>query len=217
MERYLYIAKVNLKYQLWPHALAALLLCVISPLLMGVENLDSQQTAKIIDVYLCLLGIILLVPVFWGDDDHNIRDLCASKMEPMFFVHLIRLLESFILLVALLVGYLLFLKSRNCCFAFDAYLFGAVANCLFLGGLGVAIYGISDLMPVAYMIPILYYILCFGLGGKHLGKFYLFSLSYEGSKDKIYLLAGGILLTAIGLWARNWKVRILSTFGFGMK
>lgn len=206
MERYLTIAKVNLKYQFFPHMLAAVLLCILSPLIMGVENLDSYQTAKIIDMFLSVIGIILMVPVFLGDEDKNIRELCYSKKESMAVVHGIRLLESLIVMVVIYVGFLFFLNSRNCEFPYALYLYGAISNGLFVGGIGLFVYAAFDLMPLAYMVPIMYYVVNVGGGRKYLGHFYLFSLMSRESADKIYLLMGGVILTIAAFLIRDCRV-----------
>jgi len=79
MERYLKIANVNLKFNLFPHMIVGICLCLVTPLIMGVKNLDSVNTAKILDVYVSLLGIIVLVPIFMPEEDEDIKDLIKSK------------------------------------------------------------------------------------------------------------------------------------------
>jgi hypothetical protein len=81
VERYLNIAKVNLRFNLLPHIILATLMCVIAPGFMGTRYLDSYQVAKIVEVYLSLIGIVLLLPVFVPDMNRDIRDLLSSKRE----------------------------------------------------------------------------------------------------------------------------------------
>lgn len=209
LERGLSIAKINWKYNLLPHFWVAALLCIVSPLLMGVENLDEEQVAAIIEVYLSFLGIILLVPLFLPDTNREIRDLTASKNTPLLPVRLIRLAEAVILLAALLIGYLLFLKMGSCQFRFGVFLYAAFATCLFQGGLGVLFYSVVDNIVFAYMIPFLYFVLSMGGASKLLGKFSLFGLRMElavggtGTGGKIYLFGAGMLMLAAGLIIRK--------------
>ena len=58
MEKFLKISAVNFKYNLLPHLLVSMLLCLAAPLFIGTRNLDTYQVAKIMEAYLCLLGII---------------------------------------------------------------------------------------------------------------------------------------------------------------
>lgn len=209
LERGFSIAKINWKYNLLPHFLVAALLCIVSPLLMGVENLDEKQVAAIIEVYLSFLGIILLVPLFLPDTNREIRDLTASKNTPLLPVRLIRLVEAVILLAALLIAYLLFLKRGSCQFRFGVCFYAAFATCLFQGGLGVLFFSVIDNIVFAYMIPFLYFILCMGGASKLLGKFSLFGLRMElavggtGTGGKIYLLGAGMLMLTAGLIIRK--------------
>ncbi|MGL5354388.1 MAG: hypothetical protein ACRDA5_13890 [Clostridium sp.] len=203
MERYLKIAKVNLKFNLIPHIIAAIGFCLISPLIMGVRNLDSLNTAKILEFYISLIGIILLVPIFIADQDKDIYDLIKSKKEPIAVNYVIRILESVIFLLIIVCGFLLYLKSGNCIFDFWQYFYSTMSTCIFLGGVGILVYSVVDNLAVGYMMPVLYYILCYGGGSKYLGKFYLFSLMEGNIYEKRYLLITGILMIIAGLFYKS--------------
>jgi hypothetical protein len=205
MIRFLNIAKVNLKYHLLPHILVAIGLCIFSPFIMGVNNLDKYSTARILEVYISLQGIILFVPIFYPDQDRDTRDLIRSKKESISIIHCIRFLMAFLTLIILVSSYLLFLKYSNCQFPFSEYLYGTIANSIFLGGLGIFVYSFIDNLPIAYMVPILYYILCYGAGKQYLGKFYLFSMLGGSAQDKIYLFIAGIIMISVGIYIRMKK------------
>lgn len=205
MERYLNIAKVNLKFNLLPHILVVIFLAVLAPVIMGVSNLEALQVAKVVDFYLSLFGIVLCIPLFIPDDDHSIRELLESKKESMYALQGIRLVEGVSILVISLVLFLLFMKQQGSHFPYYQYLYGGIANGLFLGGLGIMIYGILDNLAVAYMIPILYYVMCMGGAKKYLDKFYLFSMMGGSIENKKYLLIAGIVMIVVGILLRNGK------------
>ncbi|HAB59882.1 MAG TPA: hypothetical protein DCE48_04105 [Lachnospiraceae bacterium] len=205
MERYLNIAKVNLKFNLLPHIMVVLFLAVLAPVIMGVSNLEPLQVAKVVDFYLSLFGIVLCIPLFIPDEDRSVRELIQSKKESMYLVQGIRIVEGVILLLISLVLFLLFMKQQSSQFPYYQYLYGAVANGLFLGGLGIMMYSILDNLAVAYMIPILYYVMCMGGAKKYVGRFYLFSLMGGNVGDKIYLLVAGIIMIVVGIIIRNEK------------
>jgi hypothetical protein len=203
MERYLNIAKVYLKFQFFPHITVAILLCVVSPFIMGIENLDYISCAKILEMYVSLLGIILLVPIFYPDQDKEIKDLILSKKESISTLHVIRLIQAILILGLLVYLYLVYLKIGNCQFPFAKYYYGTLSTCIFMGGIGILSYSIIDNISIAYAIPILYYMLCYGSGDKYLGKFYLFSMMTGTVEDKIYLMSAGIIMIAAGLFIRR--------------
>ena len=208
MVTYFNIAKVNLKINLYPHILLAVLICIAAPWIMGVENLNKYQTAQVLELYVSLIGMVLCVPLFIPDQNTDIRELLQSKKEPMYIVQMIRLFMSLIITTAIMAVFLLYLKKGNCEFDYGEYLFAGMANCLFLGGLGTIAYSIIDNIAVAYMIPILYYVLCFGAGDKYLGKFYLFSLTRGSFSEKYYLFGAGIMILGISIIYRNLNCKL---------
>lgn len=197
MERYYQIGKVNLKYNLYPHLLLSVLLLFLSPFLMGVENLDAIKTARVLEMYVALIGIILLTPVFLPEQNKEIRDLTEAKYVSATYVTIIRVLEAVICLSILIAADILILVKNNCVFSVTYYFLGTLAEAFFLGAMGLFTYAVFDQIAIAYMLPLMYYILCFGAGGKYLKNFYLFSMQSGSYREKVYLaVAGGILLLA---------------------
>ncbi|WP_455718329.1 hypothetical protein [Anaerosporobacter sp.] len=192
-----------MKFNLLPHIIAVFFMALLAQIIMGLSNLDFLQSAKVVDLYLSLFGIVLCVPLFIPDEDPSIRELVQSKKESMFIVHGIRLVEGVLILLISLVLFLLLMKQQGSHFPYYQYLYGGVANCLFLGGLGIISYSIVDNLAVAYMIPILYYVMCMGGAKRYLEKFYLFSMMRGSVEDKIYLLTTGIVMIILGIIIRN--------------
>lgn len=202
MERFLKISAVNLKYNLFPHLLVSVLLCLAAPLFIGTRNLDVYQVAKVAEAYLCLIGIVLFVPVFIPDMNKDIRDLIASKKMPMYFLHIIRILWALLFMILMSVGFLVVLKGENCTFDFFEMLYTVMANALFLGGLGMIIFALFDQAVFAYMIPLVYYMVNFG-GRKQLGNFYLFSMQRGHFTEKHYLFAAGVVFMIAAVFIRK--------------
>lgn len=202
MEKFLKISAVNFKYNLLPHLLVSMLLCLAAPLFIGTRNLDTYQVAKIMEAYLCLIGIILLIPVFIPDMNKDIRDLIASKRMPMYSLHIIRTLWALFFLVLMSLAFLWILKGENCAFDFWEMFYTVTANALFLGGMGMFVFALFDQAVFAYMIPLVYYVINFG-GRKHFGNFYLFSMQVGHFTEKHYLLAGGLIFMAGAVFVRK--------------
>lgn len=204
METYYQILKVNLKYNLVPHIFITFLLFIVAPLIMGLENLNPIQTAQTLELYVSLFGIILLVPLFIPDQDRNIRDLLESKKESMIKIQFIRILEAILFLSLIVFMFLLKLKYGQSEFPFYKYFYGTMANCIFLGGLGVFFFSLMDNLVVAYMVPLLYYILNYG-SGKKLGKLNMFSMMGGSFIEKNYLFFIGILLIVMAIVYRHFR------------
>lgn len=202
-ERYGKIAWINLKHNLFPYLAAAALLCFGAPLFIGTENLDVLQSAKVIEMYLTFLGIILLPPVFFPEMNQEARDVIRTKKEPILVSYTIRILQGCVFLVLFGIGFLWYMKSGNCDFTFYQAIIAFLANTCFTGGIALAVFSFTDHVVFAYMVPIAYYIANMGAGAKYLGKFYLFSMQAGKIEDKAYLLAGGILLIVLAIWHKR--------------
>lgn len=202
MERYWQIEKINLKYNIPLHVLVCVLLLLVSPLLMGVENLKAQDTAKVLEMYVALMGIVMLPPVFLPEQDHDIRDLVYTKYVNGAEVYLIRILGNGLLLVLLLGVYVGMLVHNGCEFPVGKFFFGTLAEMLFMGGLGLFFYGLCDNLVMGYMAPFVYYIVAMGSGDKVLKMFYPFSMVRGSFGEKVWLAAGAAALIGVGVWCR---------------
>lgn len=196
------IGRVHIKYHLYPHLLISILFLAASPMIMGLSNLDAAQTAKVLDFYAVLLGVILLTPLFLPESDDGIRDLTASKYISETKVWGVRLAQSVGFLALLLLCFCALLRVRRCSFPFASYYFGTLAGALFLGGMGILASGLADQVVVGYMVPMMYYVGNFG-GPRYFGKFYLFSLMKGEAADKLWLGIAGAVCIIIGMWYRR--------------
>ena len=166
---------------------------------MGVENLDSVSTAIVLERYVVFIGIVLLTPIYLAEQNKEIRDLVRTKYISLSTVYLIRLVIVMMTFVLLIGTYIVILMYNNCEFPELNFFLGTLAEAVFLGGIGFCVYSLFDQIAIAYLTPIMYYLMSL-TGGKQLLKdFYLFSMVNESYEEKIWLaIAGGVLLI-IGL------------------
>lgn len=202
MERYWQVERVNLKHNILLHLLVCVLLLGLSPLLMGVANLGQQDTAKVLEMYVALIGIVMLVPIFLPEQDQNIRDLVYTKYMKSQLVYKLRILGNVLILMIFLAFYIVMLEKNNCEFPVVKYYFGTLAEMLFLGGMGLFFYGLTDNLVIGYMIPIFYYIVAIGSGAKYLKLFYPFSMVMGSYDEKVWLFLAGVVLIVSGIWFR---------------
>ncbi len=206
MERYLRILYVNIRYNMLPHIIVCLLMIFFTPVIMGIEHLNQGQVAKMIEYYLSLIGILLLIPVFIPDLENDIYQLIRSKKEPVFILHILRMLES--ILIIALIGVLSFtvLYTGDCDFSWSKMGYSFMANAIFLGGLGMIAYSLSGQIVFAYMVPLIYYVINYGIGEKKLGMVYLFSMQSNHFLNKHYLLGFGLLFIVTGIVVEKYKL-----------
>lgn len=203
MERYFVVAKENQKYNLLIPFLLCILLLVVSPLFLGIENLTEMETAKVLEFYVVFLSVILLPTVFLPEQDKDIRDLLSSKYMPMAKLYSIRIIQAFLGLMLLLGIYMCILKAGNCEFTYGKLYVGELATMAFLGGMGVFFYALTDQVIVGYMIPLLYYMVNITVSINRIGVFYLFSMTIEKYAWKWALGIGGIVFLVAGIAIRS--------------
>ncbi len=144
MEKYWHIEKTNLKYHIPVHLLVCILLLFVSPFFMGVKNLTAQDTAKVLEMYVALIGIVLLTPVFLPEQDRGIRDLVCTKYLTSAVVYLVRIAGNIVLLILLAGLYIGMLAYNQCDFPVVRYFLGTLTQMLFMGGLGLFFYGLCE-------------------------------------------------------------------------
>lgn len=209
MERYFQIAKSNLKHNLLPHLLIACAFLIISPAFMGLDNLDAANSARVLEMYVALVGIILLTPIFLPEQNRDLRELVGAKYMSTTTITIIRLLESCICLIFIIGVFILILEQNNCVFPVMKLFLGTLADAFFLGGMGFCAYRIFDQIAIAYMLPMVIYIINFGSGKKYVQDFYLFSMIYGSYREKINLAIAGMTLILIGICYPSFVRRIL--------
>ena len=69
------IAKINLRHNALLSIGVAVLLCLVTPFLIGTANLDRNSAAMPLEMFVSLIGIVLLTPVFQPEQNEEIDDL----------------------------------------------------------------------------------------------------------------------------------------------
>lgn len=188
------ILKNNLKFQFRIPLAASFGLLAIIPLFTGISALDERASAVPVELFLQLLGVLLICPVFLPEQEPCTRDTVTARYTSHFKVCILRILYSCITTAGLIAAFG-FLMRANGCLVPTIYLAGAIAGAMFLGGIGLFAYALTRNLVFGYMAAIGYYALNLGLG-KKLGNFYLFSALEGSMEEKLWLLAWGVVFLA---------------------
>lgn len=204
MEKYCKIGKSQIRHNVWIHLLICAAMLLLSPLVLGLENLDAVQSAKVVETYVALIGIILFTPVFLPEQNKDLRDLIASKFTKITEIYSIRIFLSLVAALILTFSYIMVMKSGNCQMEAGKYFFGTMAEIIMFGGLGIFAYGISDNLIIGYMAPLVYYAAAIGMGAKYMKKLYPFGMLSD-FQTKYWLLIVGVILMVVGVAVRSKK------------
>jgi len=199
------IAKTNLRHNSLLSIVAAVMLCLITPLLIGTANLDRNSAAMPLEMFVSLIGIVLLTPVFQPEQNEEIHDLVSSKHCSTEKVYLIRTLYTVGVVVLLICLFVVYMQTQGSDVTM-ILVFGAAANAIFLGSMGMLVSALTGNTVIGYMPPFLYYALNIGMGPK-LGNFYLFSMTVGNFRVKIWLLAAGVLMIMVSLLYQIFRRR----------
>ena len=200
------IAKINLRHNALLSIVVAVLLCLVTPLFIGTANLDHNSAAMPLEMFVSLIGIVLLTPVFQPEQNEEIDDLVSSKYCSTAKVHLIRTVYSAGMAALLICVFTVSMKLQSCDVT-PVLALGTIADALFLGSMGMLTSAVTGNTVIGYMPPLLYYALNIGMGPK-LGSFYLFSMATGSYTAKLWLFVAGILMMAAALFYQRLRKRM---------
>lgn len=207
MRKYWVIGKENLRHNMSFTLIAVAVMMLVSPLVLGMKNLDAVQSAKVLEMYAALAGIILFPPLFLPEQNQDLRELVMSKYTSQAIVCIVRLVQAMAVLVVVILFFIGMMKSGGSVFPAGKDFLGTLAGAAALGGLGILMYGLSDNPVIGYMAPLIYYLINYGAGEKYLKNFYLFSMMKGSYTEKIYLGVAAVLMTAAGIYWRTVRRR----------
>lgn len=171
------------------------------PVMVGTANLDIYASAVPLEMFVSLIGIVILTPVFQPEQNAEIDDLVSSKYISTTRIYLIRTIYSIIAITLFICMFSGYMSIRDC--DVDLRLMtGTLSDAIFLGSLGMITSSICGNTVAGYMIPIVFYSLNYGMGSK-LKIFYLFSMTIGNFEPKIWMLITGILLIAVSILFRQ--------------
>ena len=184
------------------HYLAAIIVLLLTPAIFGVSRLDEVLAAQPLEIFLPLMGAILLPAVFMPEQNESIRDVVRSKKTAYLGVCFLRLILSVLLIAVLTGAFMLYMKNMDSKVSLRLFA-GSFATALALGSAGFFASAVSDNVIVGYMTSIIYYMANFGLKDK-LKVFYLFSMSTGKFGDKHWLYILAAVLVAAGFAYRKF-------------
>lgn len=200
------IARINLRHNTLLSLIVSAAIIMVTPIIFGIANLNQTESAIPLEMFVSLLGIVLFTPIFQPEQNHEIADVVFPKCVSMNVIYLIRAVYTFFFLIAFIALFGVFMRLQKSDVTF-LMLIGTVANAVFLGSLGMLAAVLTDNTIVAYMIPMVYYMLNYGAGRK-LGNFYLFSMRIPDYQPKIWLLTTGIFLIFVSLLIERFKKKM---------
>ncbi len=191
----------DVKHNFLIHYIVAVCVLLVSPVFFSLSMLDSVLAAQPLEVFVPLIGIVLMTPVFLPEQNDSIYDVVRSRKVDHNIVCILRLLFSVIIAAVMIGAYVLFMKHCDSDVTIKHFI-GSFANAFILGAVGFTFAGLSRNVIIGYMASVIYYMLNFTLGTK-LKDFYLFSMIHGGFEEKKCLLIVALVLIIFTLTSRK--------------
>ena len=203
MEKFVSLEISFVKKHYFKHILLALLFAILSGAVVSFKNLNELQSARVMEMYVSFLGIILFTPLFMPEQDREIWRLEQSKKLSVVNLYILRILTAVIFLLATVSIFIIIMRQNNCEFPVFKLWISSACEMLFLGSIGFFVSAVTNQVVLGYMAAIMYYMINFG-ATEYLKKLALFQVMRIGKYDFwYYMLAVSVLLFAAGISIRE--------------
>lgn len=161
---------------------------------------DFNVMAKIGELFVSLLGIILIPGLVFIEEGSGIKETVYSKAVSPVIPSVIRLIYSVIILIIAIVAFVWIAIVQGSTFDELSVIAGVFISALILGALGYIIGSFTRNIALSYLTPFGYYGFEFLSKGKYTKDFYLFSLQRGYfAEEKWALFSIAIIFIAISL------------------
>lgn len=202
MQKYLKLGASYLKGQYLPHLLLTLLFCLASAGFMSFRNLEVTQSAKVLELYVSFVGILLMTPLFMPEQNREIWQLEKSKATPMWQIYLVRLVLALLVMAVVYTAFPLVLEQNGSEFLWNKMWISGVSEMFLLGAIGFAVSALTNQVVIGYMIAVIYYVSNIG-GKEYFGKLGLFQMM-DGKYDFAgWMLGVGAVLIVAAILIRE--------------
>lgn len=171
------------RYHYAPHLAIVLIFCLVSPAVIGYSNLDTAQTARVMEMYFSITGMLLFAPLLMPEQDLRIRALIRSKELPLWQLLMVRLATAALVAAVMILVILSIISSSGGTIAYGRLFAGSFAEIIFLGSISFLAGSLTNQFILGYMAGFMYYAVNLG-ASKYLGHFALFQM-IRGTYDFI--------------------------------
>jgi MFS family permease len=204
MEKSIKLARDFIRYQYFPYLLLIIGICTCSVYFVSFRNLSASQVCKVLEHYLIFTGIVLLTPLFTGEQDREIWNLEQSKKTSMWSLYLTRIFIAVASIAIVVTIFLLIFENSNSEVLYKEMWLGAVSELIFLGSIGFFVSAITNHVILGIMVSIMYYVANFG-GDKYFKKLALFQMTKGRYDFSEYMFIAALALVITGIYVREYK------------
>lgn len=197
------VAKVCLRRNLPPHLLISAILLAASLFVMSPSYWEASESTSFLEVIAAPVGLILLTPLFLPEQDETILDILRVRSTPVSLIYAVRAACSLFFTILFPAIFIAILRLLHCETAPGVWA-NVVSSACFLGGLGAFAFALWGNIAAAYMVPVLYDMLCLFTGPHKMKEWgleaaCLFSLSDSAPVFNPFLFFLGLALLSASI------------------
>lgn len=178
----------NIKILTNLNILAAIVFIFVTPVFFSLVRLPYDDIAKIGELYLSIVGIILFTHIGTLEESYNTSELTYPRITPHVLVFMLRLVLSFIAVFILIGSIIAWTKANDGSFPVGEILGGVYITTIYFAVIGLTISNITKNNTAGYLVAFSYYAFEFSTKGNYTKKFYTFSLMNHSMNEKYNLL-----------------------------
>jgi hypothetical protein len=191
--------KYNIKILFGINIVAAIIFVAATPVFYSLSLLDAKEIARLGELYLSIIGIILFTYLPGLEEANNTKELVYAKTRSVISTFAIRFLLICILTLLLILAMAMIIQFNGGNFNLMQFTFGITVTAVFLGVIGLTIANYTNEASAGYLVAFAYFIFEWITRGKYTGDFYLNSLLNFSFAEKYRLLAIAIGLILINI------------------
>jgi hypothetical protein len=199
------VIKYNIKILFGLNLLAAIALVVLTPFFFSLKLLSPIEMAKVGELYLSIVGILLFPFLINIEERDNVYELIIIKRTPHVYIFILRLIIFTLITLLMFQGIASLAEFQGSSFITFEFTSGVGISALFLGMIGITVVNLTNELSAGYLSSFAYFVFEWFTKGKYTKDFYLQSLLIGSFNEKYNILALSIVLVIVNLIIINKK------------
>ncbi|MBP1045994.1 hypothetical protein I6N96_06845 [Enterococcus sp. BWM-S5] len=193
------VAETFIRCHYLRYMLGGVLFLLLLPSIVSLENLDMFQSAKVLEYWYSLIGLLLLFPLYLPDNEEEALAIIRSKRTSYSWIVCVRLIIESVYAVFLLILLLIMMKHGHSTFSVAYFLIRGSGAAFFLGGLSALVFAVVRHPVPSLLVPFFYYLVNMMNKEEYFGYVDLFSVAQNSWLSGLTQLLTGCLLFWISI------------------
>lgn len=133
---------------------------LLIPVIRGISNLNSIQSAQCLAQSVSLIGIMLIVPIVRPETEAAVKEIIYTKSWSYLKSVRIRVVSGLLLVTFMILIFSYIMRTQNCQFPFWSFSSITILYAGFIGFLGLVVSQIGKNTILGYLSAVGYWSLC---------------------------------------------------------